>query len=299
MSKCTHINSKSNQGTIQMKTILAILFHYLFKDAFFKKKYYGLHKRLFKPFHLFKGVTRLTTWKGLTLYLHIDDWIQQHMYFLGGYEEAELKAVEQFLTADSVFIDIGANIGLYTLFAANAINENGQVISFEPFTPNFNSLTKNVSLNNFSTICLEKMAIGAKDGLINLYYDEKEKNLGMASSITLEKGVQEEVKLTALDSYLETKSLAKIDLIKIDIEGFEYAALLGMRNTLTKFRPTLLIEILKSTKSANHKSNCEQLLTSLGYHKYYIDDAGRLSKNEVNTNRMNYVYSTKIVANSL
>lgn len=280
-----------------MKTILAIIFSYLFKVKFFRNRYFGIHKKLFKPFNLFKGVTRLTKWNDLLLSLHIDDWIQENLYFLGEYEKAELTSIKQFLKHDSVFIDIGANIGLYTLFASKIITENGQIISFEPFSQNFNSLVKNISLNGFSNVCLKKMAIGEKNGVINLYYDENEKNFGMVSAISLEKGIQEEVKVITLDSYLKNESFDKIDLVKIDIEGFEYSALLGMRNTLARFHPTLLIEILNNDKSPTNKSNCDQLLTDMGYNKYFIDDSGNICKDEVNTNRMNYIYSTKTFVN--
>lgn len=282
-----------------MKTVLAIIFSYLFKVKFFKKRFFGIHNRLFKPFNLFKGVTRLTKWNGLILLLHIDDWIQENLYFLGEYEKAELTSIAVFLKHDSIFIDIGANIGLYTLYASKIIKENGQIISFEPFLENFKSLAKNVELNGVSNVRLEKMAIGKKEGVIKLYYDEKEKNLGMVSSIYQGKGAREEVKLISLDSYLKNEQFTKIDLIKIDIEGFEHSALLGMRNTLTKFHPTLLIEILNTYKSVTNKSECDQLLTVLGYKKYFIDDYGILSKNEVNVNRMNYIYSTKTIANMM
>lgn len=240
----------------------------------------------------------MTTWNDLLLFLHIDDWIQENLYFLGEYEKAELTSIEQFLNHDSIFIDIGANIGLYTLYASKIINENGLIVSFEPFSENYKSLAKNISLNGVSNVSLEKMAIGEKDGVIKLYYDENEKNLGMVSTISIEKGAQEEVKLISLDSYLKNKSFTKIDLIKIDIESFEYSALLGMKSTLIRYHPTLLIEILNTDKSVT-KSNCDQLLTDMGYNKYFIDDDGILSENEVNANRMNYIYSTKTFANNM
>jgi FkbM family methyltransferase len=229
--------------------------------------------------------------------LHIDDWIQENLYFLCEYEMAELKSIEQFLTNDGIFIDIGANIGLYTLYASKLITENGQIISFEPFPENFKSLSKNVALNGISNVRLEKIAIGEKEGVINLYYDEQEKNLGMVSTTPIERGVKEEVKIVSLDSYLKNEPFTKIDLIKIDIEGFEYSALLGMKNTLTTFHPSLLIEIFDNNKSLTQKSNCDDLLKDLGYNKYFIDDNGILSKNEINVNRMNYIFTTQTFAN--
>src|SRR5690606_12921859 len=121
---------------------------------------------------------------------HIDDWIQQNLYFLGEYEMAELKAIEQFLTDDGVFIDIGANIGLYTLYAFQVKNKNIQIISFEPFSENFKTLSQNIALNGLTNVRLEKIAIGEKEGIVNLYYDERDKNLGMVSTKPLERGIK-------------------------------------------------------------------------------------------------------------
>jgi FkbM family methyltransferase len=281
-----------------MRKTLAVIFKLLFKIKFFKKRYFGIHKKLFKPFNLFRGVIFRTRYDELLMSLHIDDFIQENLYFLGEYEKAELKAIHPFLTNDAVFIDIGANIGLYSLYASKLINEKGQIISFEPFSENFERLTKNVTLNGLSKIRLEKMAIGEKEGIINLYYDKREKNLGMVSTTPIETGIQEKVKVDSLDSYLKHKLFTKIDFIKIDIEGFEYSALLGMRDTLSTFSPSLLIEILNEDKSSTNMSNCDDLLKGLGYMKYFIDNDGGLSKNEINADRMNYIYTKKTVANN-
>jgi FkbM family methyltransferase len=280
-----------------MSIILAELFRLLFKIDFFKKRYFGIHQRLFRPYNLFKGVIRKTGLHGFQMILHVDDWIQQNLYFLGEYEKAELKAIAQFLKEDGVFIDIGANIGLYTLYASQVTNKNARIISFEPFSENFKTLSQNIALNDLSNVRLEKIAIGEKDGMVNLYYDEQDKNLGMVSTKPLEKGLKEEVKVVTLDSYLKDKAIAKIDLIKIDIEGFEYSALLGMKNTLATFYPTLLIEILNHNVSSGQDSNCDSLLNDLGYKKYFIDDNGKLSENNVNLNRRNYIYTKQRLDN--
>jgi len=264
---------------------------------FMKKRHFGIHKKFFKPYQLFKGVIRKTRYHDLQLILHIDDWIQENLYFLGEYEHAELKAIESFITNDAIFIDIGANFGLYTLHVSRLINKNGQIICFEPFSENFDSLTQNIVLNGLPNVHLENIAIGEKEGVINLYYDKRENNLGMVSATPLERGITEEVKVVSLDTYLKNIHFNKIDLIKIDVEGFEYSVLSGMKNTLKSFHPSLLVEILDGNESFNQNSTCENLLKEFGYRKYYIDDYGNLSENEKNVTRMNYIFTTKTFAN--
>ncbi|MFB6318899.1 FkbM family methyltransferase [Saccharicrinis sp. FJH54] len=272
-----------------MKVILAGIFRFLFQNRFFKKRFFGIHKRIFNPLNLFRGVERTIRFHGIKLNLRIDDWIQENIYFLGEYENAELKSIHNFLTKEAVFIDIGANIGLYTLYASKLTGSQGKVISFEPFPFNHDALVKNVSLNGFTNITCEKMAIGRKEDHIKLYYNENEHNLGMVTAMPVDNGITEDVQVTSLDTYLQAHPVPKIDLIKIDVEGFEYDCLEGMKKTLLKYKPNLLIEILADNSSGqNDKSHT--LLKELGYHKYYIDDAGNISLNETNPQRRNYIF---------
>lgn len=276
-----------------MRTILAEFFRLLFRINFFRSKFFGIHQRLFKPLSLFQGVTRKVIYDDMQLELHIDDWIQECIYFLGDYEKAEMEILKLFLKKDNTFIDIGANIGIYTLNASKLIGENGIVISFEPFTRNHNTLVNHISLNNLQNIKVEKLAVGEKNGVVNLYYDESEKNLGMVTAGIIESGIKEEVKMVSLDSYLENSSIAKIDFIKIDVEGFEYSVLKGMKDTLEKYHPTLLVEISEEKGNDNH-TLISQYLKSLSYRKYFISDTGKLSETDLNQDRRNYLFTITI-----
>lgn len=276
-----------------MKIILANIFRLLFKFNFFRKRFFGVYQKVFKPYHLFKDVVQKIRYHNFVLKLHIDDWVQQNLFFLGEYEAAELKAVGQFLKADSVFIDIGANIGLYAVHLSKIINKKGKILCFEPFSVNFNCLSENIRLNNFSHVQVERLAIGAKEESIMLYHNPAHQNMGMISVTPMENSYAEEVKSVSLDTFLKSNHLTKIDLIKIDIEGYEYQALCGMKETLVTFKPVLLVEILKAGQSDTNNVNCENFLQSLGYKKYFIGNDGDLSTTEVNIQRTNYIFSTE------
>ncbi len=275
-----------------MRLFLAKFFKFFFSFSFLKKYFFGFYKRFFKPLNLFHGITQKVKFNNKYLIVHIDDWIQQNIYFLGEYEKAELKILDKYLTNNSVFIDIGANFGLYSIYASRFIGINGQIISFEPFENNFNSLITNIKINNLSNIKAEKIAIGETNGTTELYYDEQEKNLGMVSVKFLKNSIHEKVKKVSLDSYFKNNPVNKIDLIKIDIEGYEYNALLGMRDLLKKFHPILIIEILENCKN---EENIITYLERLDYKRNYIDDNGDLSDYKTNTNRMNYVFKQKVL----
>lgn len=268
-----------------MRVVLAIIFRFLFISNFFKRNHFGIYKRIFRPLDLFKKVKRIVNYEGIILELRLDDWIQENIYFIRNYEKAELTIFKNVLKKEDLFIDIGANFGLYSLIASKIVSDEGSVICFEPFSTNYNVLKKNVALNNISNIKLENKAVGEVNTKTNIYYNDVEKNLGMATLIYNENSRKEEVEIISLDSYVELNSINRINVIKIDVEGFEYNVLKGMENTLRKYKPTLFIEILEDENKL-----IDNYLFELGYQKHFINDNGGLSEINQNQKRLNYVF---------
>jgi hypothetical protein len=113
---------------ITLRELLAFSFRTLFRIKFIRPTYFGFYKRLFKPFRLFRGVRKKINYRqGIQLELDIDDWIQQNLYFLSEYEEKEIRFLEHYLKEGDVFIDLGANIGLYSLVASRLVGRKGKV----------------------------------------------------------------------------------------------------------------------------------------------------------------------------
>ena len=272
-----------------IRIIIARVFRLLFKFSFFEKRFFGFHKRFFAPKNIFQNIVQTVKFKGyIKMELHIGDWIQENIYFLDKYEEAELIYLKSSLKKGNVFIDIGANIGVYSLFSSSILGQDGRVISFEPFSKNYNLFKKNISLNNYQNIQAEKIAISDMSNDIEIYYDEEETNLGMASSYaTNSYTISETVKATTLDDYINDKNISSLDFIKIDIEGGEFKAVQGMIKTLKSFYPKLLVEILDDTKD---KESLVKLLDDIGYKKFFIKNNGEISEKETNPNRKNFVF---------
>ena len=273
-----------------MKMFLAHLFKLFFKIPFLRKYFFGVHQKIFKPLNLFNGLSLIHKHQDIKIKLNINDWIQQNIFFIGSYEDAELKVLSNHLKPDSVFIDIGANFGLYSLIASQHISEKGSIISFEPFPENYKSLCTNLSLNNLQRITAENTAVGSETGTLKLYYNSKENNLGMVSYIKDQNSDFVIVNKICLDDYLNSKYLKTITFIKIDVEGFEYDVLQGMKQTLQQYSPIILIEVLDS-KSKNDVSNKpHELLCEMGYKRFFIDDNGNLSSHPYNQRRKNFIY---------
>ncbi len=228
--------------------------------------------------------------------LHLDDWIQQNLYFLNAYEEDELNFVSKKVKEGDTFVDIGANIGLFTLQASKQVGNSGQVIAFEPFTSNFNLLQKNCSLNKYTNVVLNKLAVSENKSKIAIHYNASDANLGMASSYTTDFTNTEMVSAISLDEYLHEKNISKVHFIKLDIEGGEYLALLGMKKTLQHHKPILLIEIEDSIlKNTPFKaSDIIDFLEELGYMRYSLLSNGTLTvpENILNFNG-NFIFINK------
>lgn len=225
---------------------------------------------------------------GLKLNLFIKDWIQANLFFLGHYENAELLFLKSILKEGDTFIDLGTNIGLFSLTASKIVGNKGIVISFEPFSKNYDTFIYNIELNHLKdfNIVPEKKAIGKSDSTLTLYSNSHDSNMGMVSTRKRTHTHKESVESTKLDTYLEEKEINRVDLIKIDIEGHEKEALVGMVNTIKKFHPSFILEILEGADEQYFSA----FFNALGYIRYFINDDGQLCSLNTNLRRRNYVF---------
>lgn len=167
------------------------------------------------------------------------------LYRTGTKERGTLFVMEKTLRPGDTVIDVGANIGIMTAFAALMVGDSGTVHSFEPVQDVFKSLEANVDLNNFRNVVLHKYALGggANDALIHV----NPQNTGESSLVTMGScAVKEHVHVESLDNLIESRRIiteGAIRFIKIDVEGFELEVLKGARNVLSKPNaPILCVE---------------------------------------------------------
>lgn len=273
-----------------MRSLLASIFKSLFSLPFLRRFFYGLHTRVFLPFQLFKGVIKQSNYFGVAFKLHIDDWIQENIYFLNDYERAELTFLINKLQADDVFVDIGANIGLYSLVASQSLTSSGKVIAFEASQENHSRIQEHIELNESQNIVAHHLAVADRNKDITLYYDAEAANRGMVTAYSQkEEGSTEVVRAVSLDQFLTEE---RIDFIKLDIEGGEYEALLGMKKKLEKYKPTLLLEMEEDIIAQTNYSKQDMLdfLHTIGYQQFFISDTGDLISSNENPSRKNYVF---------
>lgn len=286
--------------------ILAKLFRLIFKFRFLRKYYYGIYSRIFKPLNLFKGLNIITKYDNdLKIKLSLDEWIQQQIYFLDYFDKNGIEFLRKNLRKDSVFFDIGANIGCYSLIAAKLTRDEGKVFSFEPVKNISNRLNYNMKLNNFKNVVIEKKAVFNKSEKLKLFVSGAE-NQGMSSIFhhDTESGNTEIVDAVILDDYVKSIDLKRLDIIKIDIEGAEYFAIEGMKNTLKSFKPIIIMEISEDVlkNSSVNKSDILELMQSLNYQQKALSEEGETMDMSTNTNNdyKNYAFVyNKDIAKSL
>jgi len=213
--------------------------------------------------------------------------IQQQLFWYGCYEKELGDLLKKMLRPNDVFIDIGANIGYFSLLSAT-ISPSVKVISFEPVKDLFQKMKENFSINNSKNIVAINTAVGETNEQHELFLSAPD-NLGMSSFHQPENysGRKEKVEVIVFDDWFKTSGLTKIDLIKLDIEGSELAALKGMRAVLIEQRPVLIVEINPKTLSLfglKPLDICNYLI-QLNFEVFLISENGRLKhliSNEIN-----------------
>lgn len=176
---------------------------------------------------------------GLFFYLNLREHNSQRIFF--NLFDAGTVAVFKKVQPDSIVIDVGANIGFYTLNFAMRNVKSGRVIAFEPHQSNFQMLERNVKENNFHHITLINKGLGKTAGQVSLENFGIENN-GMIRVTKCKEGA-DLINLVTLDEFMLQSDLKRMDLVKVDIEGYEMNFLLGAKRTLSAMKPILFLEL--------------------------------------------------------
>jgi FkbM family methyltransferase len=170
--------------------------------------------------------------------------VDAYTYYFGAYEKPELFFVRDTLAKlgpDAVAVDAGANTGLYTLVASKYARE---VHAFEPFPPVLQRLRRTLDANHVLNVIVHPVGLGESDADLP-FSNPPDDNLGMGAFGRTVPGSHDSQRLRVVtgDDYLRQAGVTRVDFIKMDIEGFEKPALAGLRNTLRRDRPVVLLEI--------------------------------------------------------
>lgn len=214
--------------------------------------------------------------EGLQLTLYPGNEICRSVFVTGRYEPNEFCLLSRILKPGMFFIDAGANIGLYTLFAARHVTEEGRVVAIEPSTREMAILRHNVVGNNLGNVTLCPVALSDHAGEVELLVAPMRhaghNTLG-AFGYNTPLDHRERVSAMRLDDLVEAQDLKRVDVIKMDIEGAELAALRGGCETLRKHKPVLLLELSDRALNPQRATSADVLvlLAGHGYRVYGFD----------------------------
>ena len=164
-------------------------------------------------------------------------------FLLRDWVEPELRQLQRLLSPGDVFIDVGANVGLYALKAARLVGPTGRVLALEPGTEAHGHLTANLALNDFGWAEAMKVAASDRAGEAVLHHVPLGNDPQAFSLIANDRAeAGETVETLTLDSLVERCGLGRVDLIKIDVEGAEPLVIAGAKSLLATFRPAVIFE---------------------------------------------------------
>ena len=189
--------------------------------------------------------TVVTFDRGQRIRTDLDEWIQ-YQIFLTGYYDVETRATRLFrkvVQPGMTVIDVGANVGYYTLQAAARVGPAGRVHAFEPAGSTFTRLVENVELNGFKNVSTCRAIVNDRPGRLPLFVAPPD-NSGL-SGLRPPPGALgfEEVDALTLDDYCERTNVPRVDVVKIDVEGSELAVLRGMPRLLAQPQVQVFMEI--------------------------------------------------------
>ncbi|TDA69577.1 FkbM family methyltransferase [Sulfuricurvum sp. IAE1] len=187
-----------------------------------------------------------------------------------GFETAQIKLLEKNFHDGDIFVDIGANFGLYSIFVEKKF-PNSSIHAFEPVPETFTILQKNIAHNLCSHIAINNIGLSNKNDILKFTCDKYAGN-----HIVLDPTDQDDtvsINVITLDEYAEKNNLSKIDFIKCDVEGAELFVLQGATKIITRDHPIILIEIHNNwTQRFNYTTNdVINYLISFGYKMKMID----------------------------
>jgi FkbM family methyltransferase len=288
-----------------MKTLVKRIYRLVpFKQQLFTalKTVWKPGEKIYRHLH-FKGIIKVRLDKKRSFKMkHYGFQVENEIFWVGltnAWEKESFKLWIKLSAGAGVILDIGANTGIYSLIS-KAVNPGAKVYAFEPVERVFKKLQENIGLNDFDIVAVEK-AVSNQNGTAIIYDLVSEhvysvtvnKNMAVAGTQTVETTIN----TITLNSFLKDNNVGKVDLVKIDVETHEPEVLEGFSDYLSRYRPTLLIEILNDEIG----SKVNDMVKGLGYLYFNIDERGGIRQVDriTRSDYYNYLLCDQQVARGL
>lgn len=189
----------------------------------------------------FRGKYRMMNWLapkqgvetcdvfGSRMKLDLSDWIQRNIY-LGSYEQQQTSQIISYLRPGMTFVDVGANIGYYTAMAASKVGPAGRVIAYEPNPYAFDRLSEWTHANQLANVTPICAALAATAGTLVTHFYEGDNHTASLVPEVPAGAPETTVEVRSLDAEAERLSIQQIDVMKIDVDGYEWQVFSGCQS---------------------------------------------------------------------
>jgi len=209
----------------------------------------------------------------VTVHVRPDKWIERLMW-AGAYERELVDLFKRVLKPGTTVLDLGANIGYFSVLAAGLVGKSGQVHAFEPAQTCFTQLTRNLAA--FPWAHAYPAAVGDAPGTACFHFSDKDNATGWGSLLPGEEASTREtmVPVVRLDDWARQQAVQRVDFIKMDIEGGEFRALQGATELLSRYRPIVVAELnsVCLARDDRQPDDVLALLRAAGYDNFAFND---------------------------
>jgi len=226
---------------------------------------HSLRARIAPTHLLYEAPTiRAIVRNGIRFELDVSDYMQWCAYY--GIEVEPRRALYSLVRPGQVVLDVGSNVGEVLLNFGRLVGPTGQVCGFEINPRTYQRCLHNIALNPFTNVRVFALGLGAEEGSL-LLGTPNSRNSGEDRIVEGAGKTGTAVLVTTLDAFVEAQNIERVDLVKIDVEGFEMNVLRGAQRTLQRFHPRLFIELVDKHLRRQDSSAQElvALLERLGY----------------------------------
>lgn len=228
-----------------------------------------------------KNSMRTFTYKdAVNLKVDISDYVGHYLYF--GFKDEGQDKLFNLVRKGNVVLDIGTNIGSTLLRMASIVEETGFIYGFEPDPINYENCMQNIALNSFKNVRVSQIGLGSSVGSFDLVVDT-ESNRG-GNRISFQETLKNitTISVNTLDKWMQENKVLKIDVIKIDVEGFELKVLKGGEEAINTHKPQLFIELDDDNLRAvdDSASSLIKLLEDWGYDIVHAESNEKIHSND-------------------
>jgi FkbM family methyltransferase len=203
---------------------------------------------------------------------NIQDPIALHLFVNGVYEPATEKFLSLYLKQDAIFVDVGANIGFFTVTAAKKIGPLGRVLAIEASPSIFPYLANNVSRNKVENVSLYCGAAYKENRESLNFYEAPRGKFGMGSVAPRFHEAPVAIKARKLDDLLIQEKIKRVDVMKVDVEGGELDVFKGAEKLLSRADAPMIIFEFCDWAESGDSGAAQRFLRDLGYSLWRLKD---------------------------